>query len=269
MALGNGGYNNSSSDLDITYYSRVRFMNNDGKLSLSFSFWKGTLKISISDRTVQNVKDSEIVSVIISPFKAKAFVECIDKILINDLNNAGIPEIWGIDGGSVQSGIRSTLAIGNSEEGIFLYINKINENRDYDVKQRFVFRSGANNIFKFSDLENGVCVEENMDRITLEILRDLFDDFARGASGAFAVGHLDLQRYEISRLTRFLNSVSNSLNIYPYRDLGGNSNVNNRQGNGSFFRNNNNNGSNNNSGNNNTGRRQAYTNIDDLESELN
>lgn len=275
MAMGSGysGYSggNGSNDLDLTYYSRIRFMSNDGKLSLAFSFWKGTLKVAIQNRTVQNVRDSEIVHILISPFKARAFVECINKIIESN----GIPEVWGVDTGSAQSGIRSVIAIGNGEDGPFLYINKINDDRDYDVKEKFVFRSGVNNIFKFTDLDNDKSVDENKDDLTLIMLRDIFADFARSASGALAVGGLDLQRYEIARLTRFLNNVANTLNIDPFRNIGGNNNSNggnynnnnsgNRQ-NGSFF--NNNNGSNGGNQGNSNRRQGGYTTIDDLESEL-
>ena len=265
MALGNSGnYNNQngSSMVVPTYYSRMRLRNFATHIDVNFSYWNGTLVASIIDTS--NGKNTELIKINLSPNKAKALAECVQKVI----DNKDSLEAYGVDTGSGST--RGLFAIGRSEGVPFVLIGKVNADGNFEASQRFVFDTAYNYSLSFSDLENLKYVKERHEDMDLIMLRDLFIDFARASNGAYAFATQDINRYEAGKLAAMVRGIMQAVNASPVYQT----NNNNRSGNSNgFFSNANNNGGNNSNNNNSnngndSNRSNSYQKIDSLEDEF-
>ena len=76
MALGDNT-NNKKQNYEDTFYSRTKFTNYEEKKMLSFSFWKGFLKIAINDikESGSGIEYNELSVIHLSPIKAHILKE--------------------------------------------------------------------------------------------------------------------------------------------------------------------------------------------------
>lgn len=263
MALGgnyqnNNSGNNGNNNNNPTYYSRMRIKNYTDNKIIGFNYWKGTLKISISEASQDvGTRPNELASIYMSPTKARILAEGVNRIIASEADNK-----FGVDTGSGTT--KGFIVIGREKGNPFLFISKVNADGTYESSQRYDFNVNANAIFNVKDLNTLKIQKEYMNNVELEEFRDVLIDYARAASGAFAASVHDINYYESNRMNALMRSIANKVGVET------------RNGNGGSYKNNNffnganteysdpsaNNHSNNNSHSN------KYESIDDLEDAL-
>jgi len=254
---GNGNNQNQNSMWEASYYSRLRIKNPEENLSLSFTFWKGTLKVSIVEAgSAQEGRNNELAYIHLSPTKARILAEGVDRIA----KDPETKDVFGVDTGTGDT--RGFIAIGRNMGKPFLFIAKVNSKGQYESSQRFDFNTDYNYLLKVFDVSELKCQKEYMNGIELQQFSDLLNDYARYASGAAGAAYYDIGRYEAAKLSNMVRRVAEKTGAIDtnYRGGGGKSN-------NSFF--------------NNVdagdggyeqpaegGRKSRYQSIDDLENEL-
>ena len=201
---GNQG-NNQNQMFEPSYYSRLRIKNPEQNLALSFTFWKGTLKIAINE-TGTNVQDgrsnnTELAYIHLSPTKAMILAEGVSRI-INDDSNA----VYGIDTGSGET--RGFIAVGREMGNPYIFIAKVNPNGDYESSQRFNFNVDYNYILKIHDITNLKCQKEFMNNVELVQFMNLLKDYSRCASGALGASVHDIGRYEAAKTSNLIRKIA-------------------------------------------------------------
>lgn len=224
MALGNGGNQNKTNTLyEPSYYSRLRFTNYDDKLALGFTFWKGALKISISESGSANEgRNNELAYIHLSPIKARIFAESVQKII----EDPETFDIYGIDTGSGDTS--GFIAIGRDMGKPYLFIARVNSKGGYDSSQRFNFNFDRNYTLKVNDLNKLSYQKEYNNDVELQMFRDALMDYSKSASGAVAASVHDVGRYEAAKINNIIRKVGESMGVAKSYG-GGNS------GNGGFF----------------------------------
>ena len=235
MALG-GNYNSQNNGNNgpnnPTYYSRLRIKNYENHTMLSFNYWKGTLKIIITEPSDNNSnsRPNELASIYMSPTKARILAEGVARII-------------------------------SSREDPFLFIGKVNADGKYELNQTFNFNTNSNFLFDVKDLANIKFQKEALENVELQEFMDLLNDYARAASGAIAASVHDINFYENNRFTGLIRSIANKVGA-------GNGGNNNGSGNNHFFDNANSEYSEPSSNSQNNARTNRYESIDDLEDAL-
>lgn len=264
MALGSNYQNNNQNQNSMwepSYYSRLRIKNPEQNLALTFTFWKGTLKVSITETgSSQEGRNNELAYIHLSPTKARILAEGVKRVSANSEGK----EIYGVDTGTGET--RGFIAIGREIGKPFLFIAKVNANGGYESSQRFDFNNNYNYLLGVHDLANLKCQKEYMNNIELDQFCGILEDYARFASGALGASFYDIGRYENAKLSNMVRSIgikTGAIDPNKYGNGGGG------RSNNSFF---NNVGSeyeqpSSSAGNSSSGR-SRYQNIDDLESEL-
>ena len=137
MALGstynnsnNRSYSNNNQNNTLynpTYYSRLSIKNPVDNLRLSFTFWNGTLRLSISEAgTAQDGRNNELAYIHLSPTKARIFSACVKRII----ENPEAVDIFGVDTGTGET--RGLIAIGRDMGKPYLVIAKVDANGKYE-----------------------------------------------------------------------------------------------------------------------------------------
>lgn len=204
MALGNNYQSNQNSNqvFEPSYYSRLRIKNPTDNLSLSFTFWRGTLKITLTDiGNFQDGKTNELGYIHLSPTKARLFAECVKRIIDNQESS----DIYGIDTGAGET--RGFIAIGRDMGKPYLVIAKVNKDGKYESSQRFNFNVDYNYLLKVHDLETIKCQKEYRNEVELDQFFDVLNDYARFASGALGASFYDIGRYEASKLSGMVRKI--------------------------------------------------------------
>ena len=266
MAMGdsynrnNTGTGNNRSNIDQTFYSRLRIKNDSIAQTLNFSFWRGLLKLSINNvpRSADE-KIEELAYIHLSPNKAFIFAECVKYIIDN-------PETFDIKG--VDTGIgetRGMLVIGRDMGKPYLIIAKVNKDGGYDSQLRFDFNWDYNyylDITNITPLQFKKTYDNNAE---LEQLYHLLVDYARSSSGAYAYSTYDVGRYEAAKFSNMVKAIADKVGVESGNGNGGNRSY--TRSNESYFSGNNGGGSSNNSSSSQNSSRK-YQNIDDLEDEF-
>ena len=255
MALGNGGNQNKTNSLyEPSYYSRLRFTNYDDKLALGFTFWKGALKISISESGSANEgRNNELAYIHLSPIKARIFAESVQKII----EDPETFDIYGIDTGSGDTS--GFIAIGRDMGKPYLFIARVNNKGGYESSQRFNFNFDKNHILKVNDLNKLSYQKEYDNSVELEMFRDALMDYSRSASGAIAASVHDIGRYEAAKINNIIRKVGESMGV---------SGKSNSSGSGNSFFNNDDSGMNRPTGNNNNVKTNKYRSPEEFEDEF-
>ena len=209
MALGSNTYqnNNQQQNFEPSYYSRFRIKNAVENLSLTFTYWKGLLKLSISqsnDNTNNNGggKVVELASIHLSPLKARLFANCVQKV-IDDTESSSS---YGVNTGTGAS--NGLIAIGREMGKAYLIIAKVNGDGSFEAKQRFDFNINYNFSLKFSDFDKLSHVKEMDDNIELVIFRDALIDYSRAFVGAYAAATHDIGRYETGKINSLIRNIA-------------------------------------------------------------
>ena len=230
MALGgnynNGGNRNSYSGnnnqnntmYNPTYYSRISIKNPIDNLRLSFNYWNGTLRISISESgNAQEGRNNELAYIHLSPTKARLFADGVKKII----DDPETFDIFGVDTGTGET--RGLIAIGRDMGKPYLVIAKVNPNGQYESNQRFNFNVDYQYMLQINDLTKLNFKKEYNNTIELNQLKDLLEDFARFSSGAAAATIYDLGRYESARSSNMIRRIAEKTGAYTSNNNGGNS----------------------------------------------
>lgn len=261
MALGSN-YQNQQNNQSLNtpnYYSRMRIKNPKENMVLSFTFWNGTLKLTLNEYS-NDGKTNELAYIYLSPTKARIFGEGIKKVMADEESS----DIYGVDTGSGE--VRGLIAIGRDKGNPFLFIGKVNGDGSYETSARFNFNVDYNYLLKVHDLSNLKYQKDYMNNVELNQILDLMNDFARYSSGAAGAAMYDIGRYESAKVMNLMKRIADSVGA---NTGGGNDNRNSGGGkrNNSFF-----NGADseysNPSSNNSNKSKSRYQNIDDLENEL-
>ena len=152
MALGSNYQNNNQNQNSMwepSYYSRLRIKNPEQNLALTFTFWKGTLKVSITETgSSQEGRNNELAYIHLSPTKARILAEGVKRVSANSEGK----EIYGVDTGTGET--RGFIAIGREMGKPFLFIAKVNSNGSYESSQRFDFNNNYNYLLGVHDQAN-------------------------------------------------------------------------------------------------------------------
>ena len=253
MALGDTNQNKTVAE--PSYYSRLRISNYDTKLTLGFTYWKGTLKISIAEMGSANEgRNNELAYIHLSPMKARLFADCVQKII----KDPETFDIFGVDSGSGET--RGFIAIGRDMGKPYLFIARVNNDGSYESSQKFIFNEDYHYALKVNDINKLSYQKIFYNNSELEEFRDLLVDYAKAASGAIAASVWDIGRYENNKVHNLIKKIGEKNGI----DTGSQSSNRSGYSNNSFFSNQND--SNNKSSN--STKKNEYQTIDDLEDEL-
>lgn len=264
MALGSnyqsGNNQNNNSMWEASYYSRLRIKNPEENLALTFTFWKGTLKVSIIEAgSAQEGRNNELAYIHLSPTKARILAEGVERIIANNESR----DVFGVDTGAGET--RGFIAVGRDTGKPFLFIAKVNAGGKYDSSQRFDFNVDYNYLLKVHDVANLKCQKEYMNNVELQQFVDLLNDYARFASGALGASFYDIGRYESSKLSNMVRKIAEKTGAIDSKyNNGGNGN----NGGRSFFSDVDSGYETPSSGSNPNAGKSRYQNIDDLENEL-
>ena len=254
MAFGNTNNQNRATNVP-TYYSRMRINNPTDSLSLSFTFWNGTLKLSISefsqDRATSGGKNNDLASIYFSPTKAKMFSKCIRAII----DNPSSKEIVAVDTGAGEK--RGFIAIGREDGKPFIFVARVDGNGNYESSQRFNFNWDYSYTLKVVDLKKLKYQKVYDNNVELEQMFTLFNEYANAMSGAYAYATHDLGRYDNFRSNNVMQAIADKVGAETGKSSGNYNRSNNRGG--SYFDNN---------GSSDTGSGAKYQSIDDLDEEL-
>ena len=219
MALGDNT-NNKKQNYEETYYSRMRFTNYEDKKMLSFSFWKGFLKIAISDiresATGAGIEYDEIGSIHLSPTKAHILKEQILQFRSLE-DSATTNKSFGVDTGIGEN--KNFIAIGNketsSEDDIqrTLFIGKVDINGNLLEGNQFNFNHKYHFGIEWKDLQAMEFDANYLDNTELDMFIVLLDQYISAMSGAIAYSVMDLGRFNNSRLNTKIELVMNKLGI--------------------------------------------------------
>jgi len=209
MALGTNNYqssnqgNNTSKIYEANYYSRLRIKNPAENLALTFTFWSGTLKVSITETgTAQEGRNNDLATIYFSPTKARIFAGCVQKII----DDPETFDIYGVDTGSGET--RNFIAIGREMGKPFVFIAKVDKDGKYDSKYKFMFNVNYNYAVKVFDITTLKCQKEFDNTVELCQFRDILEDFARSSSGAYAYSVHDIGKYEAAKTSNLVRKLA-------------------------------------------------------------
>lgn len=257
MALGDNNYQNGNNkqSYDPSYYSRLRIKNPNDKLSLGFTYWRGTLRISVSETGDPNEgRNNELAYIHLSPIKARLFANCVERI-IKDPEGF---DVFGVDTGSGET--RGLIAIGRDMGKPYLYIAKVDKNGKYESEQRFNFNFDYNYSLNIADLDKLSYSKEYNNDVELQMFRDLLIDYAKSSSGALGASIYDIGRYETNKINAIIRKMGESMGIETKNKS--------YSGGGKSYFDDDSESSSNRSSNNKSNNYSKYQSIDDLEDEL-
>ena len=133
MALGNTYQNNKNQMWEASYYSRLRIKNPKDNLALGFTFWKGTLKVSISSLSKDyhtNDTNSDLSYIHLSPTKARLLANLVQTVIEQKSDN-----IFGVDTGIGE--VHGFIAVGREQGNPFLLIAKVNPDGTFESSHKF------------------------------------------------------------------------------------------------------------------------------------
>ena len=217
MALGD---NNKKQNYENTHYSRLRFNNNEEKKMLSFSFWKGFLKVAISNikESYSGVEYEELAYIHLSPNKAYILKsQLLDFINLKD--HATTNMSVGVDTGLTDT--KNFIAIGNtntsSEKDIqrSLCIGKVSPDGKIIEKTNFNFNHQYHFGIEWTNIEKMDCSTNYIDDVELNLLITILDEYIKAMTGATAYSVMDMGRFDYSRINTKIELMMNALGIEP------------------------------------------------------
>lgn len=216
MALGSGnnqgGGNNNRGLYEQTYYSRLRFKNENDKLQINFSYWKGTLKLSVTEIPKSydgtgSAKVDELAFIHLSPTKARQMAKIVQRYIDNPEESA--PR--GVNTGA--SDTQGLLAIGRNNGVPYLVVAKIDANGKYLQNQIFNFNHDYNYDLEFSDMSKLVFSKQFDNNVELEMFHSILDEYSRSSSGAYAYSVWDIDRYEAAKQSNLIWKIAEKVGV--------------------------------------------------------
>ena len=215
MALGD---NNKKQSYENTFFSRIKFTNYNEKKSLSFSFCKGLLKVTINEikETFSGLEYGELASIYLSP--NKAFILKNQLLTLKSLkDSATTTNAYGVDAGIGE--VKSFIAFGNTPESTkddiqrFLIIGKVQP--DGTVVERTSFNFNHKYYFgiEWSNVDKMDCSTTYQNDVELDMFIVLLDEYIKAINGACAYSVIDMGRFDYSRINTKIELVMNKLGI--------------------------------------------------------
>ena len=211
MALGDGNNKNNGSktNYENSYFSRIKFNNRDQKLSLGFSFWKGLLKVSISEEEVSStgVKYNEVASIHLSPMKAKL----LHGILVNEIITGKKKQSFGINTGMGET--QSLITFGFENDDIYVTICKLSPEGVISDSVKFTFNSNYHYDITYNNFDKMDFVQNFRNMAEIEMFATVLDEYVKSVTGAVGYGVMDMIRFDMSRVNTKLDLVMESMGI--------------------------------------------------------
>lgn len=216
MAMGSQYQSNNNQNkqglFEPSYYPRLRVKNVEDSLVLAHTFWKGSLKLSITDMSKN--PPEEIAYIHLSPTKAHIFAGFVKTII----DHPKVNETYGVSTGSGETA--GLLVIGRNAGRPFIFMARVNPDGTYNGEQKFVFNKDYHYGLKITDL-NSLSFNKSFDNdIELLMLYDLLIDFARSSNGAYAFAVHDVARYESAKIFNMVKGIAEKVGSYTGNNKG-------------------------------------------------
>jgi|GEM_PF-1624294 len=268
MALGT--YSNKSSqkkNYSPETYSQVRFFNPDSKVdpsAMSFSYWRGLMKISLSPIKVAQGSSPEIdrdnvTEIYLSPIKALLFLLYVEAFKKD-------PSLYANSGVTTNKGIiyitNGKSEFNMTEDTAFIVVKLVDESGN--VTSSIAYEFGKSGYFGITDYNGGTNFQKNYDyadTIELDMFIKTLASYVSSANNAIAGSVAEAMHYDINSIKSKLTSIQESLGIETNKSYG-----NAPKSNASSFWNNN--GSSSSSLNNNNVQGSDYENYNELIDDL-
>lgn len=240
MAIGGGFSSNNGNGMpqqqnnnDYTYYSRLKFKNNNRALDISFR--AGLLILTIGELAEGSFKAEPLISMYLSPMKAAMLCEEIKKFVQYKQTAKKIDpnKGFGVNGGINKDRTSYIAVSANEDKNTVITIGKFNNEGIIIESYQYTFVTEYNNALEWSNIEKNELERVFYDNIEFEMLYKTVDDFARFSNGSMAYTVADLERYDYNRILRRLEPIYDKLGI-ERRD---NSNFNRSFGTNNFLNN--------------------------------
>ena len=230
MAMGDYGNNGNTSNNNVggTYYSRLKFRNEEQKLNLSVNFRSGLLIFDIS-AIEDGFKYRSLESIFLSPIKAKQFAEEIRKF--REYLNSGniVPgKAFGVCGGMKEK--VSYIGIhANESMNIMVTIGKFDGNGQIVSSSTITLNKEYHYALEWEDINSmNTMVKCFNDNIELDQIYEISLDFGRYMNGSLGYSVADISRYDYKRLDNAFDPLYDKLGIErrqnSNRSYGGGSN---------------------------------------------
>ncbi len=206
MALGSNNQQNNKGSYEATYYSRLRFRNDEDGLTLGFSFWKGILKLSVSENSNADTstRPEELAYIHLSPTKAKLMAGYVQDVL----DQTKRIELHGVNTGV--SDTQGLLVVSREHDsGIpYIIIAKIAKDGSIVQSQRFNFNNNYHYGLEIHDLEHLSFEKQFNDDIELEQFKEILEDYSRSSNGAIGYSSHDVARYEVNKMNNLIWQIA-------------------------------------------------------------
>lgn len=219
MSLGTyNNANNSKKDYSPVTYSGVRFFNSESTIdpsSMSFSFWKGLLKISIAPIKTGEGSNPEIdkdnsIDIYLTPMKASILFKYISNYNCDVFDNAGVSTNKGIiyiTDGRKEFGIPS---------GHVFIVIKILDQETGSIKSAIAYEFNSSNHYGIVNYVNSNEYEKNTQyagSAELELFCTVLSTYIESSTYSMAASVVENMKYDVSRLTTRITSIQDHLGI--------------------------------------------------------
>lgn len=222
---------NNKQDFRPTYYSPVKFRNELSPVDpseLSFAYWKGMLKLSISPKmentnleyTTYDHKNN--IEVFINHTKARMLYHEMAELRAN-------PDAYQSVG--INTGSSGLISVSNGKEvginGLILIIRKLN--LDGTVQSSYMYQFNREYHFSIRNFdENALTYDKHFyDEIEYDEFMDLLKNYYENINGFVAYSTVDAMRFEHKRINTKIGLMMDKLGIPKLekngRDFGGKS----------------------------------------------
>lgn len=205
MALGSNNNQNDRGLYEPNYYARLQFKNPEQNLTMGFTYWKGSLKVAITERK-NNQKPEELAYIHLSPMKAHILSEYVDKVINNADNN-----VYGVNTGVGET--QGLITIGRDNGAPYVIIASIDKDGNYTSSQRFDFIQNYHFGLSITDLQNMEFVKEYNDNAELSQFYNILRDFSRSANGALGASVWGVARYETAKNNNLLYRIGDKMGV--------------------------------------------------------
>lgn len=210
---GNNNSSNSNNNVGSTYYSRLKFRNEEQKLNLSISFRSGLLIFDIS-AIEEGFKYRSLESIFLSPVKAKQFADEIKKF--KEYFNSGdiTPgKAFGVCGGMKEK--VSYIAVHADEaRNVMITIGKFDGNGAIVSSVTITLNKEYHYALEWEDVNSmDTVVKCFNDNIELDQIYETTLDFGRYMNGSIGYSVADISRYDYKRLNDAFDPLYDKLGI--------------------------------------------------------
>ena len=209
MAMGTNNNQNNNGPYEPNYYSRMSIKNPNDKIQLSFSYWKGALKMAIatSPGMMSNTRPEELAYVHLSPIKALILSTYVKELI----SNPKCSDIKGINTGAGET--QGLIVVGRDNECPYIILGKVDKDGNFLQSQRFNFVQQYNYGLNFKDVDKLIFEKEYHNDAELILLQQILDDYHHSANGAMSQAVWDIGRYENNKTTQTLTKMAEKLGV--------------------------------------------------------